>query len=240
MSIYLRVFGPETRQFALTAFGRMGYFCLGNDGNLQLYFSSLTSTFAFNRPSPGAKLPQTRRRTPFVTGWASTQPFSTGPSSTRGRLLRLHHGPHLRAAVRAHQQSRIRLAKPSIFTREPTSLDPKSPVTASRLGRNVLDSPGTRDAVTEAQEILKRPPTLLPPVDPSAAPRIYFTFAKGLGDLSAASASPRSPARPSSSIKKKSIVRILRHRIRTMATRLYRCATRWTKAEAVLRGILER
>src|SRR5882762_5040542 len=86
-------------------------FCFrGTDETLQLLPISTSNFYLrFNRTRPGANSPQTRRRQPFVAGIGlhTSTYWSFLP---RGRLLRLHHGPHLRAAVREHQQSRIRFA----------------------------------------------------------------------------------------------------------------------------------
>src|SRR5882762_7868494 len=115
-------------------------FCFrGTDETLQLLpISTFNFYFRFTRTRPGSISPQSRRL-PFVTG-IGLDTSSYRPFLPRGRLLRLHHGPHLRAAVREHQQSRIRLTSHRLL-QESLRARPHVPGHRRALGRYVLESP---------------------------------------------------------------------------------------------------
>jgi tetratricopeptide (TPR) repeat protein len=131
--------------------------------------------------------------------------------------------------------SRSEYASQSIdFYKKAYALDPKSPVIGERLAEMYWKAQRVHDAVTEAQEILKRDPNDVPTRRLLA--RIYI---RSLGDLSAGGGQSEIAARAIEQYKEI-------HRLEPSDTesalwlaRLYRLRNEQEKAEEVLRAILK-
>lgn len=120
------------------------------------------------------------------------------------------------------------------FYKKAYALDPKSPVIGERLAEMYWKAQRTRDAVAEAQGILKRHPDDVPTRRLLA--RIYL---RSLGDLSAGVGQSEVAGKAIEQYKE--IYRLDPSDIESALwlTRLYRLRNEHDQAEAVLRGILK-
>jgi tetratricopeptide (TPR) repeat protein len=120
------------------------------------------------------------------------------------------------------------------FYKKAYALDPKSPVIGERLAEMYWKAQRTRDAVTEAQEILKRHPDDVPTRRLLA--RIYL---RSLGDLSAGVGQSEVAGKAIEQYKEIYRLDPSDTESALWLTRLYRLRNEHDQAEAVLRGILK-
>jgi tetratricopeptide (TPR) repeat protein len=120
------------------------------------------------------------------------------------------------------------------FYKKAYALDPKSPVIGERLAEMYWKGQRTHDAVTEAQEILKRHPDDVPTRRLLA--RIYL---RSLGDLSAGVGQSEVAGKAIDQYKEIYRLDPSDTESALWLTRLYRLRNEHDKAEAVLRGILK-
>jgi tetratricopeptide (TPR) repeat protein len=120
------------------------------------------------------------------------------------------------------------------FYKKAYALDPKSPVIGERLAEMYWKAQRTRDAVNEAQEILKRHPDDVPTRRLLA--RIYL---RSLGDLSAGVGQSEVAGKAIEQYKEIYRLDPSDTESALWLTRLYRLRNEHDKAEAVLRGILK-
>jgi tetratricopeptide (TPR) repeat protein len=120
------------------------------------------------------------------------------------------------------------------FYKKAYALDPKSPVIGERLAEMYWKGQRTHDAVTEAQEILKRHPDDVPTRRLLA--RIYL---RSLGDLSAGVGQSEVAGKAIEQYKEIYRLDPSDTESALWLTRLYRLRNEHDKAEAVLRSILK-
>jgi len=120
------------------------------------------------------------------------------------------------------------------FYKKAYALDPKSPVIGERLAEMYWKAQRTHDAVTEAQEILKRHPNDVPTRRLLA--RIYL---RSLGDLTAGVGQSEVAGKAIEQYKEIHRLDPSDTESALWLTRLYRLRNEHDKAEAVLRGILK-
>jgi tetratricopeptide (TPR) repeat protein len=120
------------------------------------------------------------------------------------------------------------------FYKKAYALDPKSPVIGERLAEMYWKGQRTHDAVTEAQEILKRHPDDVPTRRLLA--RIYL---RSLGDLSAGVGQSEVAGKAIDQYKEIYRLDPSDTESALWLTRLYRLRNEHDKAETVLRGILK-
>ena len=120
------------------------------------------------------------------------------------------------------------------FYKKAYALDPKSPVIGERLAEMYWKAQRTRDAVAEAQEILKRHPEDVPTRRLLA--RIYL---RSLGDLSAGVGQSEVAGKAIEQYKEIYRLDPSDTESALWLTRLYRLRNEHDQAEAVLRGILK-
>jgi tetratricopeptide (TPR) repeat protein len=120
------------------------------------------------------------------------------------------------------------------FYKKAYALDPKSPVIGERLAEMYWKAQRTHDAVTEAQEILKRHPDDVPTRRLLA--RIYL---RSLGDLSAGVGQSEVAGKAIEQYKEIYRLDPADTESALWLTRLYRLRNEHDKAEVVLRGILK-
>jgi len=138
----------------------------------------LTSTFALTAHAQAQTPAKPAEDAPSSQELASTQ-APTGPSSRADAYFDFTMG-HI-YEQQYENTSKAEFASQAIdFYKKAYALDPKSPVIGERLAEMYWKAQRTRDAVTEAQEILKRHPDDAPTRRLLA--RIYL---RSLGDLSA-------------------------------------------------------
>jgi tetratricopeptide (TPR) repeat protein len=121
------------------------------------------------------------------------------------------------------------------FYKKAYELDPKAPVIGERLAEIYFKSQRIRDAVLEAQEILKRDPDNLP-----ARRLLAHIYVRTLGDLSGAAGQRETVGRAIEQYRE--ILRIdpSETEAALWLARLYRLENEHEKAGEVLRGLLER
>lgn len=121
------------------------------------------------------------------------------------------------------------------FYKKAYELDPRSPVIRERLAEIYFKSQRIRDAVLEAQEIIKRAPDNLP-----ARRLLARIYTRTLGDLNAASGQRETVSRATEQYRE--ILRIdpTDTEAALWLARLYRLQNEHEKAGEVLRAILER
>ena len=121
------------------------------------------------------------------------------------------------------------------FYKKAYELDPRSPVIGERLAEIYFKSQRIRDAVLEAQEIIKRDPDNLP-----ARRLLARIYTRTLGDLSAGAAQRDTATRAIEQYRE--ILRIdpSDTEAALRLARLYRLQNDHEKAGEVLRGVLER
>jgi tetratricopeptide (TPR) repeat protein len=233
LSKVLRPWKP--RQFALTAFGSHGIlFVFG--ALMKLYSFSLslllTSTFALTAQAQAQTPPKPADDTPSSQELASTQ-APTGPSSRADAYFDFTMG-HI-YEQQYENTSKAEFASQAIdFYKKAYALDPKSPVIGERLAEMYWKAQRTRDAVAEAQEILKRHPDDAPTRRLLA--RIYL---RSLGDLSAGVGQSEVAGKAIEQYKEIYRLDPSDTESALWLTRLYRLRNEHDKAEAVLRGILK-
>jgi tetratricopeptide (TPR) repeat protein len=120
------------------------------------------------------------------------------------------------------------------FYKKAYALDPKSPVIGERLAEMYWKGQRTHDAITEAQEILKRHPDDVPTRRLLA--RIYL---RSLGDLSAGVGQSEVAGKAIEQYKEIYRLEPSDTESALWLSRLYRLRNEHDKAEAVLRGILK-
>jgi tetratricopeptide (TPR) repeat protein len=120
------------------------------------------------------------------------------------------------------------------FYKKAYALDPKSPVIGERLAEMYWKARRERDAITEAQEILKRDPNDVPTRRLLA--RIYI---RSLGDTSTNSGQPEIAERAIEQYKEIYRLDPTDTESALWLARLYRLRNEHDKAEEVLRGILK-
>jgi tetratricopeptide (TPR) repeat protein len=120
------------------------------------------------------------------------------------------------------------------FYKKAYALDPKSPVIGERLAEMYWKAQRVRDAVAEAQEILKRDPNDVPTRRLLA--RIYL---RSLGDLSGNGGQSEIAARAIDQYKEIYRLEPTDTESALWLARLYRLRNEHDKAEEVLRGILK-
>jgi len=120
------------------------------------------------------------------------------------------------------------------FYKKAYALDPKSPVIGERLAEMYWKAQRTREAVAEAQEILKRHPDDVP--TRRLLGRIYL---RSLGDLSAGTGQSEVAGKAIEQYKEIYRLDPSDTESALWLTRLYRLRNEHDKAEAVLRGILK-
>jgi tetratricopeptide (TPR) repeat protein len=120
------------------------------------------------------------------------------------------------------------------FYKKAYALDPKSPVIGERLAEMYWKAQRVRDAVAEAQEILKRDPNDVPTRRLLA--RIYL---RSLGDLSGNGGQSEVAARAIDQYKEIYRLEPTDTESALWLARLYRLRNEHDKAEEVLRGILK-
>ena len=120
------------------------------------------------------------------------------------------------------------------FYKKAYALDPKSPVIGERLAEMYWKAQRTRDAVAEAQELLKRHPDDVPTRRLLA--RIYL---RSLGDLSAGVGQSEVAGKAIEQYKEIYRLDPSDTESALWLTRLYRLRNEHDRAEAVLRGILK-
>ncbi len=131
--------------------------------------------------------------------------------------------------------SKVEYASQAIdFYKKAYALDPKSPVIGERLAEMYWKAQRTHDAVTEAQEILKRHPNDVPTRRLLA--RIYL---RSLGDLSAGVGQSEVAGKAIEQYKEIYRLDPSDTESALWLTRLYRLRNEHDQAEAVLRGILK-
>ncbi len=132
--------------------------------------------------------------------------------------------------------SRTEYANQAIeFYKKAYELDPRSPVIGERLAEIYFKSQRIRDAVLEAQEIIKRDPDNLPTRRLLA--RIYT---RTLGDLSAGTAQRDTVTRAIEQYREILRIDLSDTEAALRLARLYRLQNEHEKAGEVLRGVLER
>ena len=233
LSKVLRPWKP--RQFALTAFGSHGIiFVFGALMKLYSFFLSLVlaSTFALTAHAQSQTPAKPADDTPSSQELASTQ-APTGPSSRADAYFDFTMG-HI-YEQQYENTSKAEFASQAIdFYKKAYALDPKSPVIGERLAEMYWKAQRTRDAVTEAQEILKRHPDDAPTRRLLA--RIYL---RSLGDLSAGVGQSEVAGKAIEQYKEIYRLDPSDTESALWLTRLYRLRNEHDKAEAVLRGILK-
>ncbi len=233
LSMVLRPWKP--RQFALTAFGSHGIlFVFG--ALMKLYSFSLsvllTSTFALTAHAQGQTPAKPADDSPSSQELASTR-AATAPSSRADAYFDFTMG-HI-YEQQYENTSKAEFASQAIdFYKKAYALDPKSPVIGERLAEMYWKAQRTRDAVTEAQEILKRHPDDAPTRRLLA--RIYL---RSLGDLSAGVGQSEVAGKAIEQYKEIYRLDPSDTESALWLTRLYRLRNEHDKAEAVLRGILK-
>ena len=225
----------KPRQFALTAFGSHGIlFVFG--ALMKLYSFSLsvllTSTFALTAHAQGQTPAKLADDSPSSQELPSTQ-AATAPSSRADAYFDFTMG-HI-YEQQYENTSKAEFASQAIdFYKKAYALDPKSPVIGERLAEMYWKAQRTRDAVTEAQEILKRHPDDVPTRRLLA--RIYL---RSLGDLSAGVGQSEVAGKAIEQYKEIYRLDPSDTESALWLTRLYRLRNEHDKAEAVLRGILK-
>ena len=175
------------------------------------------------------------------------QPVNASPSSVENGPTQPNAAPSSRADVyydftmghiyeqQYENTSKAEYASQAIeFYKKAYALDPKSPVIGERLAEMYWKAQRTRDAVTEAQEILKRQPDDVPTRRLLA--RIYL---RSLGDLSAGVGQSEVAGKAIEQYKEIYRLDPSDTESALWLTRLYRLRNEHDKAEAVLRGILK-
>jgi tetratricopeptide (TPR) repeat protein len=192
----------------------------------------LTSTFALTADSQAQTPPKPADDTPSSQELASTQ-APTGPSSRADAYFDFTMG-HI-YEQQYENTSKAEFASQAIdFYKKAYALDPKSPVIGERLAEMYWKAQRTRDAVAEAQEILKRHPDDAPTRRLLA--RIYL---RSLGDLSAGVGQSEVAGKAIEQYKEIYRLDPSDTESALWLTRLYRLRNEHDKAEAVLRGILK-
>src|SRR5258708_20667823 len=175
----LRLFGPGNRaNLLLTAFGSHGIlFVFG----ATMKFNRLTLSVLLAAAGAVAADAQTQAR-PADASSPSQENGSAQPTaepSSRADAYFAYTMGHI-YEQQYENTSKAEYASQAIdFYKKAYALDPKSPVIGDRLAEMYWKAQRTHDAVTEAQEILKRHPNDVP--TPPLLPRIYL---RRLADLS--------------------------------------------------------
>ena len=192
----------------------------------------LTSTFALTAHAQGQTPAKPVGDSPSSQELASTQ-AATAPSSRADAYFDFTMG-HI-YEQQYENTSKAEFASQAIdFYKKAYALDPKSPVIGERLAEMYWKAQRTRDAVTEAQEILKRHPDDAPTRRLLA--RIYL---RSLGDLSAGVGQSEVAGKAIEQYKEIYRLDPSDTESALWLTRLYRLRNEHDKAEAVLRGILK-
>ena len=203
---------------------------------MKLYRFTLSVLFAF----ASALAAQAQAQTP-------TKPADTTSSFQENGTTHLTTEPSSRAAAyfdftmgHIYEQQYENTSKPEYasqaidFYKKAYALDPKSPVIGERLAEMYWKGQRTHDAVTEAQEILKRHPDDVPTRRLLA--RIYL---RSLGDLSAGVGQSEVAGKAIEQYKEIYRLDPSDTESALWLTRLYRLRNEHDKAEEVLRGILK-
>jgi len=203
---------------------------------MKLYRFTLSVLFAF----ASALAAQAQAQTP-------TKPVDATSSFQENGTTHLTTEPSSRAAAyfdftmgHIYEQQYENTSKPEYasqaidFYKKAYALDPKSPVIGERLAEMYWKGQRTHDAVTEAQEILKRHPDDVPTRRLLA--RIYL---RSLGDLSAGVGQSEVAGKAIEQYKEIYRLDPSDTESALWLTRLYRLRNEHDKAEAVLRGILK-
>ncbi len=185
--------------------------------------------------------------TAHAQGQTPAKPADDGPSSQELPSTQAATAPSSRADAyfdftmghiyeqQYENTSKAEFASQAIdFYKKAYALDPKSPVIGERLAEMYWKAQRTRDAVTEAQEILKRHPDDVPTRRLLA--RIYL---RSLGDLSAGVGQSEVAGKAIEQYKEIYRLDPSDTESALWLTRLYRLRNEHDKAEAVLRGILK-
>jgi len=192
----------------------------------------LTSTFALTAHAQGQTPAKPADDSPSSQELASTR-AATAPSSRADAYFDFTMG-HI-YEQQYENTSKAEFASQAIdFYKKAYALDPKSPVIGERLAEMYWKAQRTRDAVTEAQEILKRHPDDAPTRRLLA--RIYL---RSLGDLSAGVGQSEVAGKAIEQYKEIYRLDPSDTESALWLTRLYRLRNEHDKAEAVLRGILK-
>ncbi len=192
----------------------------------------LTSTFALTAHAQGQTPAKLADDSPSSQELPSTQ-AATAPSSRADAYFDFTMG-HI-YEQQYENTSKAEFASQAIdFYKKAYALDPKSPVIGERLAEMYWKAQRTRDAVTEAQEILKRHPDDVPTRRLLA--RIYL---RSLGDLSAGVGQSEVAGKAIEQYKEIYRLDPSDTESALWLTRLYRLRNEHDKAEAVLRGILK-
>jgi len=192
----------------------------------------LTSTFALTAHAQAQTPAKPAEDAPSSQELASTQ-APTGPSSRADAYFDFTMG-HI-YEQQYENTSKAEFASQAIdFYKKAYALDPKSPVIGERLAEMYWKAQRTRDAVTEAQEILKRHPDDAPTRRLLA--RIYL---RSLGDLSAGVGQSEGAGKAIEQYKEIYRLDPSDTESALWLTRLYRLRNEHDKAETVLRGILK-
>jgi len=192
----------------------------------------LTSAFVVAARAQGQTPAKLSEGTPSSQELASTQ-APTEPTSRADAYFDFTMG-HI-YEQQYENTSKAEFASQAIdFYKKAYALDPKSPVIGERLAEMYWKAQRTRDAVTEAQEILKRHPDDAPTRRLLA--RIYL---RSLGDLSAGVGQSEVAGKAIEQYKEIYRLDPSDTESALWLTRLYRLRNEHDKAEAVLRGILK-
>jgi tetratricopeptide (TPR) repeat protein len=232
MHLTFRLFGPGNRaDLLLTAFGSHGIlFVFG--APMKLYRFTLSTLFA----AASALTALAQAQTPADTTSPPQQDSSTqapSPSSRSDAYFDYTMG-HI-FEQQYENTSKAEYASQAIeFYKKAYALDPKSPVIGERLAEMYWKAQRTRDAISEAQEILKHHPDDVPTRRLLA--RIYL---RSLGDLSAGVGQSEVAGKAIEQYKEIYRLDPSDTESALWLTRLYRLRNEHDKAEAVLRGILK-
>jgi tetratricopeptide (TPR) repeat protein len=197
--------------------------------SLSLFLTSTSALTAYAQAQTPAKPADA---TPSSQELASTQAL-TGPSFRADAYFDFTMG-HI-YEQQYENTSKAEFASQAIdFYKKAYALDPKSPVIGERLAEMYWKAQRARDAVAEAQEILKRHPDDAPTRRLLA--RIYL---RSLGDLSAGVGQSEVAGKAIEQYKEIYRLDPSDTESALWLTRLYRLRNEHDKAEAVLRGILK-
>jgi tetratricopeptide (TPR) repeat protein len=228
-----RLFGPGNRaNLLLTAFGSHGIlFVFG--APMKLYRFTLSALLA----SAGALAAHAQTPAIPADGIAPAQENSSvqaAAASSRADAYFDYTMGHI-FEQQYENTSKAEYASQAIdFYKRAYALDPKSPVIGERLAEMYWKAQRTRDAVAEAQEILKRHPNDVPTRRLLA--RIYL---RSLGDLSAGVGQSEVAGKAIEQYKEIYRLDPSDTESALWLTRLYRLRNEHDQAEAVLRGILK-
>jgi len=235
MHLTFRLFGPGNRaNLLLTAFGSHGIlFVFG--APMKLYRFTLSTLFA----AAGALTALAQAQTPATPADTTSPPQqdsstqAPSPSSRSDAYFDYTMG-HI-FEQQYENTSKAEYASQAIdFYKKAYALDPKSPVIGERLAEMYWKAQRTRDAIAEAQEILKHHPDDVPTRRLLA--RIYL---RSLGDLSAGVGQSEVAGKAIEQYKEIYRLDPSDTESALWLTRLYRLRNEHDKAEAVLRGILK-